>query len=210
LAYCLAYLYCLKGEEARAIPLLERASSICQERDFGVWLPQIIGYLGYAYSQVGRLDEGLSLLGRAIDAYEATRAWPFRPLLTVHRGTACLRAGRLDAAVSLGHQAVTLARQHGERGHEAWAFRLLGEIASRGKPLDPLKAEDHYREASAIATDLGMRPLVAHCHLELGRLARVTDEASKARFHLTTATTMYREMGMTGWVEKAQAELHME
>jgi tetratricopeptide (TPR) repeat protein len=209
-SYCLAYLYCLKGEDAQAIPLLERACSLCQERDFGVWLPQIIGYLGYAYSQVGRLDEGLSLLERAIDAYEATRAWPFRPLLTVHRGTACLRADRLDEAVALGHQAVTLARQHGERGHEAWALRLLGEIASRRTRPDALKAEDHYREASAIATDLGMQPLVAHCHLDLGRLARVTDEASKARFHLTTATTMYRGMGMMSWVEKAQAELPVE
>jgi len=55
-----------------------------------------------------------------------------------------------------------------------------------------------------------MRPLVAHCHLGLGRLARVADEASKARFHLAAATTMYRELGMTGWVENAQAELHME
>jgi hypothetical protein len=33
---------------------------------------------------------------------------------------------------------------------------------------------------------------------------RPGDEA-KAQEHLTTATTMYREMGMTFWLEKAEA-----
>jgi hypothetical protein len=52
-----------------------------------------------------------------------------------------------------------------------------------------------------------MRPLVAHCHLGLGRLYRRTDKREPAQEHLTTATTMYREMGMTYWLEKAEAEL---
>jgi len=125
-SYCLAYLYCLKGELDLPVPLLERGLTICRERDFGVWLPQVIGYLGHAYSLAGRIEEGLSLLERAIDIFEATRAWPFRVLLTVHRGTACLLAGRLDSAIALGHQALTLAREHGKRGHEEWAHRLLG------------------------------------------------------------------------------------
>ena len=50
-----------------------------------------------------------------------------------------------------------------------------------------------------------MRPLVAHCHLGLGRLYRRTDEREQAHEHLATATTMYRDMGMTYWLEKAEA-----
>jgi hypothetical protein len=50
-----------------------------------------------------------------------------------------------------------------------------------------------------------MRPLVAHCHLGLGKLYRRTDKREQAQEHLTTATTMYREMGMTYWLEKAEA-----
>jgi len=75
--YCLAYLYCLKGELDSTIPLLERALVFCREREFGVWLPQVTGYLGYAYSQVGRIEEGLSLLERASDIFKMTREWPF-------------------------------------------------------------------------------------------------------------------------------------
>jgi hypothetical protein len=52
-----------------------------------------------------------------------------------------------------------------------------------------------------------MRPLVAHCNLGLGTLYRRTDKREQAQAHLTTATTMYREMGMTYWLEKAEAEM---
>jgi hypothetical protein len=48
--------------------------------------------------------------------------------------------------------------------------------------------------------------LVAHCHLGLGKLDRRTGKREQAREHLTTATTVYREMGMTYWLEKAEAE----
>ena len=57
-----------------------------------------------------------------------------------------------------------------------------------------------------MATELGMRPLVAHCHLGLGKLYRRTGKREQAQEHLTTATTMYREMGMTYWLEKAEIE----
>jgi hypothetical protein len=50
-------------------------------------------------------------------------------------------------------------------------------------------------------------PLIAHCHLGLGRLYRRTDKREQAHEHLATATTMYRDMGMTYWREKAQAEM---
>ena len=52
-----------------------------------------------------------------------------------------------------------------------------------------------------------MRPLVAHCHLGLGKLYQRTGKRDPAQEHLTTATTMYRETGMTYWLEKADAEI---
>ncbi len=50
-------------------------------------------------------------------------------------------------------------------------------------------------------------PPVAHCHLGLGKLFRRTGKVQKAQEHLTTATTMYGEMGMTYWLEQAEVEL---
>jgi hypothetical protein len=68
-------------------------------------------------------------------------------------------------------------------------------------------AEGYYREALALANELGMRPLVAHCHLGLGKLCRRRGDGTKAHEHLTTTSTMYREMGMTFWLEQAEAEM---
>jgi hypothetical protein len=49
--------------------------------------------------------------------------------------------------------------------------------------------------------------LIAHCHLGLGKLYRCTGQREQAREHLTTATTMYREMDMRFWLEQAEAEI---
>jgi hypothetical protein len=60
---------------------------------------------------------------------------------------------------------------------------------------------------SGVRSALGMRPLVAHCHLGLGKLYRRTGDRAKSEEHPTTARAMYREMDMRFWLEKADAEL---
>jgi hypothetical protein len=57
----------------------------------------------------------------------------------------------------------------------------------------------------ALAEVRGTCPLLAHCHFGLGKLYRRTGPRAKAEEHLATATTMYREMGMGFWLEKAEA-----
>ena len=59
---------------------------------------------------------------------------------------------------------------------EAWALRLLGEIAAQAGPPDLESAQARYGQALALADELGMRPLVAHCHLGLGKLYRRTGD----------------------------------
>jgi hypothetical protein len=69
------------------------------------------------------------------------------------------------------------------------------------------EAEDTYLRARTLADELGMRPLVAHCHLGLGKLYRRARQRNQAQGHLTTATTMYREMDMRFWLGQAEATL---
>jgi hypothetical protein len=86
-------------------------------------------------------------------------------------------------------------------------LQLLAEVASHRGPPDDEVAQRHHRQALALAGELGMRPLVAHCHLGLGKLYRRTGNREQAHEHLTTATTMYREMDMRFWLDQAEAEL---
>jgi hypothetical protein len=91
-------------------------------------------------------------------------------------------------------------------GYAAHAQHLLGDIATHPDRFDAESGEAYYRKALALGEPRGMRPLVAHCHLGLGKLDRRTDKREQAEKHLATATTMYREMGMTYWLEQAEAE----
>jgi hypothetical protein len=118
----------------------------------------------------------------------------------------CLLLGRLDDAQSWGDRVIqSLPSQHGFVAH---AWHLLGDIAIHPERVEVETSEIHYRKALTLAEPRGMRPLVAHCHLGLGKLYRSTGDAAKAEEHLTTATTMYRSMDMTFWLEKADAEQH--
>jgi tetratricopeptide (TPR) repeat protein len=118
-----------------------------------------------------------------------------------------LLAGRRDAALAVARRALDLAHRQKERGHEAWVLRLLGELARQEDVPDVESAEEQYRQALALADELEMRPLVAHCHLGLGKLCRRTGDHAKAQEHLATAVTMYREMDMRFWLEQAEAEM---
>jgi tetratricopeptide (TPR) repeat protein len=128
-------------------------------------------------------------------------------LRTIRLSEAYLLDGREADARAAAQRALGLARQHKERGHEAYALRLLGEIATHEDPLDIGKAEDHYRRALALAEELGMRPLIAHCHVGLGKLYRRTGNYEKVTTHLTDGVAMMREMEMGLWLENAEAEL---
>ena len=122
-------------------------------------------------------------------------------------GEAQLLAGCLEEAQALAEQALTRAREHQERGHEAYALRLLGAIAARRGPREVEQAEAHYRKALALAKELGMRPLVAHCHRGLGTLYAKTGQQKQACVALAAAIDLYRTMDMTFWLPQAEAAL---
>ena len=113
----------------------------------------------------------------------------------------------MEEAHALAERALALAREPQERGHQAYALRLLGDIAARREPPDIEQAEAHYQHALALAEELGMRPLQAHCHHGLGTLYRQTGRAALARAALSTAIALYRAMDMTFWLPAAEAAL---
>jgi hypothetical protein len=90
---------------------------------------------------------------------------------------------------------------------EAYALRLLGEIAAHRNPPDVDTAAAHYRHALTLAAELGMRPLQAHCHRGLGTLYAATGQREPARHALVTAIALYRSMEMTFWMPQTEAAL---
>ncbi|HET8575896.1 MAG TPA: adenylate/guanylate cyclase domain-containing protein [Methylomirabilota bacterium] len=199
-------LYLVQGDLARAIPTLERGLAICRTWDFPSWLPWLASRLGAAYVLAGRVTDGLPLLEQSMEQ-AASMGWKADASpLAARLSEAYLEAGRFQDASALATRALDLAKGHNGRGHQAWALRLHGEIASRRDPSDREQAEGHYRQALALAEELGMRPLVAHCNLGLGDLYRRTGDRAKAGEHLRAATGIYREMDMRLWLERAEGD----
>jgi predicted protein tyrosine phosphatase len=116
-------------------------------------------------------------------------------------------AGHLAEADTLAERALAHACEYQERGNQAYALHLLGDIAARREPPESEPAEAHYRQALALADELGMRPLVAHCHRGLGTLYTVTGQREQARTALSTAIALYRDMEMTFWLPQTEAAL---
>jgi tetratricopeptide (TPR) repeat protein len=196
-----------QGDLPRTLPTLERAVDICQDADFPIWVPWTAGSLGAAYTLAGRVADAVALLTQALEQLAATEAVVFQTLCRLSLGEAQLLAGCLEEAYVLAEDALALAREHQEHGNQAYALRLLGDIAARCEPPEVEQAEAHYRQALALAEDLGMRPLQAHCHLSLGTLYVKTGQPEQARTELSTATELYRAMDMTFWLSQAEAAL---
>src|SRR2546426_5205892 len=129
----------------------------------------------------------------------------FRSLTAL--GEASMLDGRLARALELAQQGWSVAEQNGERGHAAWALRLLGEIALRSGRADAERAGECFRRALTLATELDMRPLTAHCRLGLGETARLLGDSPGAETHLETAAGLFRAMEMRFWEARSLAEL---
>jgi predicted ATPase len=196
-----------QGALSQAIGVFERALTLRET----VNLPPIfrrchVG-LGAAYALSGRVSEALPLLERGLEQLRPNGNVGIGVLFPVWLGEGYVLAGRLEEAMQQGQQALEVTRTQKRRGYQAYALRLLGDIAAQRMPPAVEVAERQYREALALAEALGMRPLQAHCHHGLGTLYAKTSQREPARVELVTAIDLYRAMDMTFWLPQAEAAL---
>jgi len=203
-----ATLHLLKGDWTKARSPIEHGLAVARTGNAVLLLPYLVASSAWALAQLNEAGEALSRLreGEQLLEHQTQRGlvdhhgWYYQLL-----GHACLRLGRLAEARRLGDQAVQSSPH--QPGFAAHALHLLGDIATHPDRFDAERGEAHYRQALALAEPRGMRPLVAHCHLGLGRLYRGTGKRQEAQEHLTTAMTMHREMDMRFWLEQAEVEI---
>jgi tetratricopeptide (TPR) repeat protein len=190
----LGLLYLRQGRLTEAIPILEGALPLCRAANLAVWFPAIASPLGYACALRGRLPDGLSLLQQAVEATMQRGA--IHPLRTAHLAEAHLLAGDLQRAQELATHALEAARRRGERAHEAYALRVLGQSTIETRNLEV----GHLRAAIELADELGMRPLAAQARLDLARaydrqgMIAARDEVA------AEATPLLESMAMRDWL----------
>ena len=204
---CLGDLYLDQGDLEHAVRVFDQGLALCRASGNRNEVRRIAAGLGYAYALQGRLAEGRVLLEEAIS--ESIRTGGLRGLAyrVAWLSEVCRLTGRGEEAWQHARQALDLARQHKEHADEALALHQLGVVHAHADPPDAAQAEAHYQQALALAKDLSMRPLVAHCHHGLGRLYHQTGRAEQSRAALATAIDLYRAMDMTFWLPQAEAAL---
>jgi tetratricopeptide (TPR) repeat protein len=196
-----------RGRLARAVLPLERGLEACRKKHLTVWLPIPLSLLGLAFVRLGHVHEGLRLLedGVALSRELGIRAYLAAWLVNLAEGL--LADAQYERAHETARQALDMARAHGERGHEAQALHVLGDIAARGVPPDPVEARARYEDALRLAGELGLRPLVAACLMSLGALeARLGDGTSAARRQARAQQT-FDELNMRSGRGSAEREL---
>jgi tetratricopeptide (TPR) repeat protein len=196
-----------QGDLHGTLSQLERAMGICHETDLPLYFPWVAGALAAAYTLGGRVADAVLLLTQAMEQTIATETVGDQILCSLPLGEAQLLAGRLEEAHALAEHTLALAQAHQQRGTQAYALRLLGEIAARREPPEREQAEAYDRQALALADELEMRPLVAHCHLGLGTLYAKIGRLEQAHTELSAAMALYRAMEMTFWLPQAEAAL---
>jgi tetratricopeptide (TPR) repeat protein len=204
---CPGLLYLAQGDLEHAIRVLEQGLALCRASGNRDWLRPIVAGLGYAAALQGRLAEGGTLLEEAIGESTRTGGLHGQAQRVAWLSEVCRLAGRSEEAWQHAHQALDLARQLKDRGDEALALHQFGVVKAHAHPLDIAQAEAHYQQALALAEELGMRPLQAHCHFGLGRLYMAIGQRERAGGELSTAIDLYRAMEMTFWVPQAEAAL---
>jgi len=189
------------GRFVEAVSLLERSIEVVRAFSFREVAGTVQALLACAYASAGRQADACALV-EALRGSQGQAAFNL-----VQTAEAALRVGALAQAREYAETALALSRKQMAGGIEAWSLHLLGAINGAEGPASATVAEAHHRQALALAEELGMRPLVAHCHLGLGKLYRRAGTREQAQEHLATATTLYRQMDMTYWLAQAGAEM---
>jgi tetratricopeptide (TPR) repeat protein len=205
--FALGQLHLRQGDLPRAIALLVRSVSLSRIAEAPLWFPLVASHLGYARALAGHLAAAIPLLERAVEQAAAEGHMAYHALQVAHLSEGYLSTGRVEDAAIQATRALELSQTLQARGDRAWVLRLLGEIGMRRDPLDAEQANAHYQQALTLANELGMCPLVAHCHVALGKLYARAGRHHQAQEHLASATTMYREMDMRFWLEQAESEI---
>ena len=202
----IATVHLWKGDLERTLGVVDRAFALAREWDLRLWFAYLSWYRGRVCTLAGRAIDGLALLHESLKIYAERTSGTWEALVIAHLSEAQSLAGRTEDALTSAHRALALSRERGERSHEAHALLSLGRMTAQRPDLGLATAGTHFRDALTLGNELGLRPLVAHCHAGLAELHCRAGQAQQGARDFTTATAMYRTMGMTYWLEKAERE----
>ena len=192
-----------RGDVDEAVSLTERALNLCETKGLLTWLPGASSTLGWALAAADRVQEGLPYLEQGPSVLAAVGVNTHLALMYARWAEGLLLAGRLAEAGDIAQRAINTAVACGEQGHEVEGCYVLAGVLAAGDRPDFETATARFEEARSRARELGMRPLLARCHLGLGQLRRRQGDEAGGRAQIALAVQLFRETGMRLWLKRA-------
>ncbi len=196
-----------RGRADDAVEALARAFRLCRDAEVPLLFATVAIPLTSAYVLAGRGADALRVVDEA-----GTRAASINDPVGGRAASgamaeAYLATGRAADALPLARRYVEQRRALKARGFEAWALRLLGDVARQQSPAQLDEAASCYEGAQAIADRLGMRPLSALCRLRLGSLYRQLGRRDASRASLAAARELFVSLDLSVWFRELEDEL---
>jgi predicted ATPase/class 3 adenylate cyclase len=162
--HVLAKLRTAQGRYEEALSLLKQNWQTCLELQIVQMYPVFAARMGEAYLGAGDVASAIEIMSvpEQLDVPLAEHAFGWR-FLFVAQGRAFLAIGRHADAKTVAERALALAEERHEPPQQAYALKLLGDIATATNTPNPCDADDYYHRAFELAERCGMRPLMALC-----------------------------------------------
>jgi hypothetical protein len=197
-----------QGNAAAAIAPLKHGLRICHQ--FGLTaliFHGIAASLGAAYALVNREAEGVTLLRKVADQSWSMKLVSDHLIGAIPLAGVWLSMGRLDEADQLARQSSNGRARTGSAGTRPMrcVCSARSPLAAIGPTCPPPRPTTSLRSSSPARSACDRWSPTA-----IAASARCTGgpaTSDGAKEHVTTATTMYRDMGMPFWLEKADGPM---
>ena len=204
---CVGAAYLLHGKLDGATKMLEKALALCREANVLSAFSFTAANLGHAQSLLGHPDHALPIVAEAVRPQKISfsivpSAYPLTALAEAYR-----LQGDTEKAIQNAEEALSIFRQNGERGFAAWALYYLAKVQFDGGPEQVQQSTQSYRQAKEQAEELGMKPLLAHCHMGLGEAYAKKGLGKEACSEIVAGIELYRSMDMAFWIPQAESVL---
>lgn len=195
----LAMSYLRLGEVEPAISLLEKCREQCYFSEVQSMYSFTLGSLACAYLLAKEPERALTLIEEGTKEENLKASfWPAHPLIILADVYRAL--GKVSEAVETVSRALEITDKRGERGFQAWAMLVMAGIQNAAKRPD--EAINWYERTLKQASNLSMRPLVAHCYLGLAGSHLHLGNEKQAQSENEMALQMFHALGMTYWLEQ--------
>jgi len=187
-----AILHIYRQEPLKVKMHAEAAMALGSEQGFEFFVAFAEMFLGFAQSSMGKNEEGLALIRRSIDDWQATGARLGGTQFYAFLAEAYGKVGNFETGLNVVAEKLSEIRTNEERLGEAELYRVKGELLlMQGK--DETEAEKSFRQGIEIAKHQGAKSLELRSTLGLSRLWQAQGKHENAKKALTEIYNWFNE-----------------